>query len=206
MKIKHIIKAIFVLAYLFSTTAHSDTFSLEVTANIDGRSDLIISGNNVTWQQFDYGTVGLYNPDFSSTILSMTSTVNNNQSLNYYVWNPTWPDMTTGLNSYGNDGGVLSSTFSGLYPGAPQQPFIVTLTTEVGRGTISLIQLPTLSNHYTTIVDFNDNPIGGSANYKALINFSPAPEVEEWAMMLLGLPLVGWVTRRKQSAMQIATA
>jgi carbonic anhydrase len=28
---------------------------------------------------------------------------------------------------------------------------------------------------------------------------SPVPEQEEWAMLLLGLPLVGWVVRRKQS-------
>ncbi len=32
------------------------------------------------------------------------------------------------------------------------------------------------------------------------------PEAGEWAMMLLGLPLLGWVVRRKQTAMQIASA
>jgi hypothetical protein len=28
---------------------------------------------------------------------------------------------------------------------------------------------------------------------------STVPEADEWAMMLLGLPLLGWVVRRKQS-------
>jgi len=35
---------------------------------------------------------------------------------------------------------------------------------------------------------------------------SAVPEAGEWAMMLLGLPLLGWVVRRKQAAMQIVTA
>jgi len=35
---------------------------------------------------------------------------------------------------------------------------------------------------------------------------SAVPEAGEWAMMLLGLPLVGWVVRRKQAAMHIAIA
>ncbi|WP_347990355.1 hypothetical protein [Methylomonas sp. AM2-LC] len=38
------------------------------------------------------------------------------------------------------------------------------------------------------------------------LNISAIPEADEWAMVLLGMPLLGWVVRRKQSAMQIATA
>ncbi len=30
------------------------------------------------------------------------------------------------------------------------------------------------------------------------ISVSPVPEAEEWAMMLLGLPMIGWVARRKK--------
>jgi hypothetical protein len=35
---------------------------------------------------------------------------------------------------------------------------------------------------------------------------SAVPESQEWAMMLLGLPVIGWVVRRKQSAMQKVSA
>jgi hypothetical protein len=52
---------------------------------------------------------------------------------------------------------------------------------------------------------FNDEL--GFASFNGVINtVSAVPEAGEWAMMLLGLPLLGWVVRRKQSAMQIATA
>lgn len=35
---------------------------------------------------------------------------------------------------------------------------------------------------------------------------SPVPEPEEWAMLLLGLPLMGWVARRKQSKNAVVAA
>jgi len=51
----------------------------------------------------------------------------------------------------------------------------------------------------------------GGTTYTDAYKISPSnwsvtavPETGEWAMMLLGLPLLGWVVRRKQSEMQIA--
>ena len=35
-------------------------------------------------------------------------------------------------------------------------------------------------------------------------NLSAVPEAEEWAMMLLGLPMVGWMIRRKQAVNLVA--
>jgi len=46
---------------------------------------------------------------------------------------------------------------------------------------------------------------GGPTNW-SVSAVTAVPEADEWAMMLLGLPLLGWVVRRKQSGMQIATA
>ena len=38
------------------------------------------------------------------------------------------------------------------------------------------------------------------------VDVSPVPEPEEWAMMMLGFPLMGWVARRKQAANKAAIA
>jgi hypothetical protein len=33
----------------------------------------------------------------------------------------------------------------------------------------------------------------------------PAPEPEQWAMMMLGLPMIGWISRKKQNSLRTAT-
>jgi len=192
--ITYIAKAVFVIAYLYVGAANADIFTLDVTADIDGRSDLIVTGNRLMWQQFEWGTVGLYNPNYPSTIL--TTTVNGVTVLNNYAWTPIWPSTAV----YGNYGN-FSSTFTGLNPGAPvQQNMSVALTVEQARYSLTLVQHPSSSNGYTTIVEFNDNPPGGDDLYRAKLTFmtSAVPEPEEWAMLMVGIPLVGWKIRRKQ--------
>jgi hypothetical protein len=184
---------LFVLACIYTGFASADTFTLDVTADIDGRDDLVIQGNTLTWQHFDYQPVGLSNPSYPSTIL--TTTFNGVTQLNNYAWTPSWPNGT----SYGS----YTSTFSGL--GAPFQLTNASLVVEQARQSITLLQQGTLANNYKTIIEFNDNAPGGNAIYQANLTFTSAvPEAGEWAMMLLGLPLLGWVVRRKQSEMQIA--
>ena len=40
---------------------------------------------------------------------------------------------------------------------------------------------------------------GSNATYGGSISISPVPEAEEWAMLLLGLPMLSWAVRRKQA-------
>jgi hypothetical protein len=54
-------------------------------------------------------------------------------------------------------------------------------------------------------LDFIVRNDGGPTGLRVEMS-SAVPEAGEWAMMLLGLPLLGWVVRRKQAAMQIVTA
>ncbi|WP_347986993.1 FxDxF family PEP-CTERM protein [Methylomonas sp. AM2-LC] len=51
------------------------------------------------------------------------------------------------------------------------------------------------------ILSFSGYNSNGNFNYlTGPISVSAVPEAEEWAMMLLGLPLMGWVARRRQLA------
>jgi hypothetical protein len=61
------------------------------------------------------------------------------------------------------------------------------------------ITLPvSFANETLTSVVFVSNQLGGSGQpFLAGLTLSAVPESEEWAMMLLGLPLIGWVARRK---------
>lgn len=89
-----------------------------------------------------------------------------------------------------------------------------------------------LTTYYGTLVgQFNDGaffPIGTNAYFTPAVNgtlriynfdiaqgdnlgsidvnVSPVPEPEEWAMMMLGFPLMGWVARRKQAVSKAAIA
>ncbi|WP_347990176.1 hypothetical protein [Methylomonas sp. AM2-LC] len=73
---------------------------------------------------------------------------------------------------------------------------------ENAYGYITLSDFSSTTSQGILIAGFN----GSQINLSATNITSAVPEAGEWAMMLLGLPLVGWVVRRKQSAMQIATA
>ncbi len=65
---------------------------------------------------------------------------------------------------------------------------------------------PLTANHkYDWKVNFNSTDVIGTGKYTIHTNFdikavSPVPEPEEWAMMTLGLPLMGWFAKRKKSA------
>ncbi len=45
----------------------------------------------------------------------------------------------------------------------------------------------------------------GALSLATPTNGSPTPEPEQWAMLLLGLPLIGWVSRNKQTPLRHAT-
>jgi hypothetical protein len=93
----------------------ADVITLDVTADIDGRDDLIIVGNTLTWQHWDFTPVGLHNSAYPSTIL--TTTLNGVTDLSGFAWTPTWPG--------GTGSGAFSSTFTGVIPAIPMQDMTV---------------------------------------------------------------------------------
>lgn len=65
-----------------------------------------------------------------------------------------------------------------------------------------------IANPYANLIQWTNSPVlldnakqliftaGGNGSFQAI---TAVPEPEQWAMMLLGLPLMGWVARRKKS-------
>lgn len=68
-----------------------------------------------------------------------------------------------------------------------------------------------VSNYYARLFQWEYEPVyldnaqqltftaGGRGSFQAI---SAVPEPEQWAMMLLGLPLMGWISRRKKNQTQ----
>jgi hypothetical protein len=127
----------------------------EFQADIDGRDWLVIQGQTVEWQHFDYTPVGLRNTNYPATIIS--SSVNGSALMSGSTWIPTWPN--------GTGFGAGSSAYGGLIPALPANPAAVNLNVVSGRGSVSIVQLPSPANTNTLIVEFNDDAVGGDALY-----------------------------------------
>ena len=133
---------------------------LYVEAKIDGRSNLIIQGTNVTWEHFQFAAPGR---ETFTNLPTMLDTV---------AWQPTWPDVPDAEN---RDCNCMSSTFTDLPVALPAVPSDVTVTHVLGRRTTtpSALQLPTSDNGYTLILEFTDVGLTGSDIYGANIDVVP---------------------------------
>ena len=176
--------------------ARSDTITLDVTADIDGSDALIIVGNTLQWEHFDYTPVGLSNSNYPSTIL--TTTLNGATELNNDAWTASWPN--------GTGFGAYSSVFSGLIPTIPTSGVTVTLDVEQARDSLALIQLPSSSNGGTTILEFNDDGPSGNALYEGKLTFttsaSAVPEPSSLLLSFFGLGLAGGYVAIKRRGSQ----
>jgi len=82
---------------------------------------------------------------------------------------------------------TFSSVFTGLTPAIPSQDISVTLQVINARSILQLVQLPT-ANNSLTILEFDDNVLGGSAQYDGLLTFTTAqPVAEPSTSSLVGL-------------------
>lgn len=174
-----------------SLPSMANAYTLVVDAYIDGRDDLVLLGGTAQWLHLDYAAVGRWNFQNLPTYF------------NGVAWTPDWPGHPPPDEIRVN--GAASSVFTGLTPAMPSGPMTVTLTNlTAGRGLVSIVQYPHISNAYTLKVEFNDNDIGEPATtyagwYKVQLDISPVPEPESYAMLLAGLGLVGAATRRRKA-------
>ena len=141
------------------------TVTLDVMAWIDGRDDLIIQGNTLQWDHFDYAAVGRADGNNYPTII--TTTLNGVTEMNGVDWIPTWPDPPPNNIRFP----AVSSVFTGLTPEIPATTD-VTLTAITARESLTIVQSPGPSNDFTTILEFNDDVDIGQAWYEGLLTFA----------------------------------
>jgi len=165
-----ILGSVFVPLVAQAQSPHEIT--IEVYADVDGRSQLILSGNTAQWHHFDFAAPGRENfTNFPTTI-------------NGVDWYPVWPDVPDAEN---RDCNCFSDVFAGVVPALPAQPMEIDLEIlSVVRhddptqpaGTVAIAQFPTPENNFTTIVEFDDNAPGGSAFYDVKLQIRTLPVID----------------------------
>jgi hypothetical protein len=128
--VKIISKILFCFGWLPSALLAADSFT--VSAQIDGHSQLIIKPDQVYWQHLLYARPGRHLTNLP-TLLSTCG------------WFPQWPDA--------NDSGPARSA---SLPVTASLTTNITLAKELGRGSVEVVQQPTMANGYTLVIDFND--------------------------------------------------
>ena len=147
--------------------AEDQTITLDITAYIDGRDQLIIQGNTLQWHHFDFQAVGRGGGVNLPTTIS--TTLNGAPVLTNYNWIPDWPYPPPNELYFVN---AFSSIFSDLSPNLPDSSMTVTLTPIQARDSVSIVQSPSASNNQTLIVEFNDDPSPGAAYYEVLLTIT----------------------------------
>jgi hypothetical protein len=130
---------------------------LNIRAYIDGKSQIIITGNALYWRHLDFDAPGRWElgegrqPTF----------------LNRIKWEPTWPDIPDPTNESCN---CNSSIYRGI-PNLARTNQRVWMDFIETRGRVSVVQQPNIDNDYTFILELDDNSYGGAAWYEISLNY-----------------------------------
>jgi hypothetical protein len=130
---------------------------LNVRAYIDGRSQLIIKGDECYWHHLDFDAPGRW--EFGEA--------SQPTYLNRAVWDPTWPDIPDSTNDSCN---CDSSAYKGI-PNLARTDQRVWLDIVHGRGRVFVIQQPNADNDYTLILELDDDYFDGAVWYEVNLNY-----------------------------------
>jgi len=152
-------------------------YDLEVTAWIDGYSQLTIQGSTLQWHNLSW-TVPGWEPPLSDAPTTLTTA-----DMGAVEWHPAWTGYT---------GDQWSDQFTGLNLPLAALDQTVGFTGVVVRHDAFISQQPSASNGYALIVDFDDGPPGGAAYYTVRLDYTPGVVVPVPATLaLLGPSLLG---------------
>jgi hypothetical protein len=140
--------------------------SIEISALIDGRDQLIIHDGTLQWEHFDAAAVGRHEGQNVPTTITTRS--GDDVIMDHVEWTPEWssppPDNIRRHE--------LSSVFDQLLPEFPRIEQDVSLAKLDVRGSASIVQQPSEANDYTLIVEFDDNRSGASDVYTLRLDYN----------------------------------
>jgi hypothetical protein len=148
-----------------------------ISARVDGLSELILSGNTVRWHHVSYSPPG-------------------DTTVNGVVWTP------TGLSSFCN---CDSDPYTGLVPPLIQSTVGYSVVTNAGRGPVTILETPSSANGWALRIRIDDEAPGGDDLYDIDVSYPAAsdpvavPAASTAALAFLGglLALAGaWALRR----------
>jgi hypothetical protein len=140
---------------------------LTVTVFVDGRDLLYINHGKLHWHHLDFAPPGWWSGQNFPTGLLMNHSKRSEQNIN---WIPQWicPPENPGCYSLEVDS---SDFLMGLR--LPPKYQITDMQVIRARESIGVYQYPSADNHYTTIIDFNDDGWGGADWYQVVLTFAP---------------------------------
>lgn len=160
-------------------SANPATATINVKAFIDGRDQLIISGNTLQWHHIQNAAVGRWGGHNDPTIIS--TALDGAVVMNEVQWIPDWPQSPPNEIRYE----AYSSVFTNLIPNVPLEGEVITgvnLTPVTCRSSMSLIGY----DQKSIIIAFDDELVGGPAWYEAQIDVTMIPEPATLALLGLG--------------------
>ena len=173
-----ILTIVVILACVVSASA--TTVSMQIGAYIDGRDQLLICGDQLWWEHFDYALPGRHDGVDPTYITTYVDGVDQNS----YTWYPDWPSNTS-----------TALTFA---PGLPLSDMPTSFEWLYGRVGMSIVQTSDASNGYVTRFQFDDNGAAGADWYWARINFT-VPEPGCLLALLTGMAgMAAYRVRRRR--------
>jgi hypothetical protein len=137
---------------------------IRIEADIDGRSQLILSPGSAQWHHYDYAAPGrLVDVGFCGRPQMTLPTI-----IDGIEWYPEWPDAPTEEN---RDCNCLSDSYEGIERRIPPGDLTPVLQRIQHRWPPAIVQYPTEANGYTTIIEFNDNGYNCAATYVVELSF-----------------------------------
>jgi hypothetical protein len=189
----------FLLALGGTISARGQIITLDVSALIDGRDQLIIHRNMLQWHHFDWAAVGRYGGANEPTVI--TTTLNGVTVMNHVNWTPVWPAPPPDEIRYE----AFSDVFTQLTPSIPRGAIVLQIDPVIARGGLGIAQLPTAANDFTTILEFTDDP-NAAASYEGRLTFQVIPEPSVLSLVTSGgLALLLWRVRRPARACRAAS-
>lgn len=137
--------------------APPEPLHLRVSAFIDGRSRLVLSGSQVRWFHLDFSAPGRLGTDDGERDSQPTL-------IDGLEWWPTWPDVPDSENRDCGCGTV--DAWTDLAVPVPQgaSTAIVTPVGEM-RGAARVIEQATVANDFAVVVELDDNQTAGGTTY-----------------------------------------
>lgn len=131
---------------------------LRVNALIDGRSRLILTGDQLYWFHLDYSAPGRLDGNTLPTTIDGVD------------WFPSWPDVPDAEN---RDCDCRSlDAWSGLSVPVPRVASAASVSGDM-RGAASVVEQATIDNDFSVVIELDDNESSGAAPYVVDIAVEP---------------------------------